>query len=119
MVAKKPINEIDDQTLILADVAEKAVRQLRESVKELLTRTQPPEQAEKLAELLATGTWTHDYPITFDQAKALGLNVRSDMDPDILQLMSLYPQPVRKQPSVEFLPTPRRLERGEQRAERR
>lgn len=114
VVAQKPIAEVDDQTLILADVAEKAVRQVRESVKELLTRTQSPEQAEKVADLFSSGTWTHDYPITFEQAKQLGLNVRSDMPPDILQLMSLYPQPVRRQPSVEFLPIPRRAERAEQ-----
>jgi serine dehydrogenase proteinase len=32
--------------------------------------------------------------------------------PDVLQLMSLFPQPVRRQPSVEFLPVPRRAEEG-------
>ena len=64
VVARKPIAEIDDQTLVLADVAEKAVAQLREAAKELLERTLPPEKAAELADLLATGTWTHDYPIT-------------------------------------------------------
>src|SRR5882724_12937042 len=62
VVSKKPIAEIDDQTLILADVAEKALAQLRASVKEILARSQPPEKAEELAGLLTTGTWTHDYP---------------------------------------------------------
>ena len=60
----------------------------------------------------STGTWTHDYPITFEEAQRLGLKVRSDMPPDVLQLMSLFPQPVRRQPSVEFLPVPRRAERA-------
>ena len=110
VVAKKPIAEIDDQTLILADVAEKAINQVRDSVKDLLTRSQPPEKVEALASLLSTGTWTHDYPITFEEAQRLGLKVRSDMPPDVLQLMSLFPQPVRRQPSVEFLPVPRRAE---------
>jgi len=110
VVAKKPIAEIEDQTLILADVAEKAINQVRDSVKDLLTRSQPPEKVEALASLLSTGTWTHDYPITFEQAQRLGLKVRSDMPPDVLQLMSLFPQPVRRQPSVEFLPVPRRAE---------
>src|SRR2546421_13088596 len=45
VVAKKPLAELDDQTLILADVAEKAVTQLREVAKELLERTLPPEKA--------------------------------------------------------------------------
>jgi ClpP class serine protease len=113
VVGKKPIAEIDDETLILADVGEKALGQLRETVKELLTRSQSPEQAEKLAGLLATGTWTHDYPITFAEAERLGLKVRSDMPEEVLELMSLYPQPVRRQPTVEYLPFPRRAERKE------
>ena len=108
VIARKPVSEIDDQTLILADVAKKAVNQLRSSVKDLLMRSQTEENAEKLADLLSSGTWTHDYPITFEEAQKLGLKVSSDMPPEILQLMSLFPQPVRKQPSVEFLPIPHR-----------
>jgi len=45
VIAKKPIAEIDDETLILADVAEKAIAQLRETVKELLTRSQSADQS--------------------------------------------------------------------------
>jgi len=92
-VSRKPIAEVDDQTLILADVAEKAMVQLRESARELLTRSQPSEKANELADLLSTGTWTHDFPITVDVARRLGLKVSSDMPAEILQLMSLYPQP--------------------------
>jgi len=103
-VSRKPISEVDDQTLILADVAEKAMIQVRESTRELLTRSVGPDKAKELAELLSTGTWTHDFPITFNVAKGLGLKVSSDMPAEILQLMSLYPQPVRRQPSVEYLP---------------
>jgi Serine dehydrogenase proteinase len=36
VVAKKPIERIDDNTLILADQSEKALSQVRESVQELL-----------------------------------------------------------------------------------
>lgn len=111
VVSRKPISEVDDQTLILADIAEKAVNQLRGAVKELLLRTHPPDKAEELAGLLSTGTWTHDYPITFDEASRLGLKVHCDMPQEILQLMAMYPQPLRRQPSVEFLPVPRRAEK--------
>jgi ClpP class serine protease len=111
VVAKKPIAEIDDKTLILADVAEKALAQLRSSVKEILARSQPPEKAEELAGLLTTGTWTHDYPITYDEAQGFGLKVRSDIPREFLELMGLYPQPIRRQPSVEYLPVPRRARR--------
>jgi ClpP class serine protease len=110
VVSRKPIAEVDDETLVLADVGEKAIVQLRENARRLLERSQTPEQAEKLADLMATGTWTHDYPITLEEAQRIGLKVRSDMPSDILQLMSLYPQPVRRQPSVEYLPIPRRAE---------
>lgn len=112
VVREKPVSEIDDQTLILADVAEKAVRQVRESVAELLTRSQNPERAAQLAELLSTGTWTHDFPITVVKAQELGLPVRSDIPAAILELMELYPQPVRRAPAVEFSPGPRRVGRS-------
>jgi ClpP class serine protease len=111
VVNKKPVAEVDDQTLILADVANKAVSQVRESVRELLERSQPPDKSGPLADLMASGHWSQDYPITFDEAQRLGLRVRSDMPAEVLQLMTLYPQPVRRQPAVEYLPTRRRLER--------
>jgi ClpP class serine protease len=110
-VARKPIAEVDDQTLILADVAEKAIIQIRESTRELLTRSVASDKAKEVADLLSTGTWTHDFPITFEVAKGLGLKVSSDMPAEILQLMSLYPQPVRRQPSVEYLPGERHSDR--------
>lgn len=110
VVAKKPISEVDDNTLIFADIGEKAINQVRESVGELLLRTLPPDKSAELAGLLSTGRWTHDYPIRFEEAQRLGLHVRSEMLPEILQLMSLYPQPVRRQPSVEYLPMPRRAQ---------
>src|ERR1700719_2760429 len=68
-VARKPVAEVDDQTLILADVAEKALVQLRESARELLVDKCPPEKAQELARLLSEGTWTHDHPITYETAK--------------------------------------------------
>ena len=107
VVAKKPLPDVDDETLILADQAEKAVAQLRESVKELLEGNFPEGKRDELARLLSEGTWTHDYPITFEKAKSLGLPVSSGMPEDIMKLMALYPQPVRGQPSVEYLPVPR------------
>ena len=112
VIAKKPIAEIDDQTLIMADVGEKAIAQVRAAAEELLGRSLRPERAGPLAEQISTGRWTHDYPITVEEAKRLGLNASATMPPDILQLMSLYPQPVKRQP-VEYLPIPRRPDRVE------
>jgi hypothetical protein len=50
-------------------------------------------------------------PITVEEAQQLGLNVRSDIGADILQLMTLYPQPIRRQPTVEYLPGQRHARR--------
>ncbi len=109
-VAKKPAADVDDNTLILADQAEKAIAQLRGSARELLAGKFPDGKAEELARLLSEGTWTHDYAITYETAKSFGLPVRSDIPSEFLDLMSLYPQPVRRQPTVEYLPVPRRNE---------
>jgi len=103
VVEQKPIAEIDDETLIMADIGRKAIEQVKKTARELLERQLPTEQAERLAEKLSTGTWTHDYPILPREAQEFGLKVSTDMPEDVLQLMSLYPQPVRQQPgSVEY-----------------
>lgn len=113
---QKPIAEVDDKTLILADQAEKAIAQMRQEVSELLADKYVRENVEEIAKLLTSGTWTHDYPITYERAHTLGLHVRSDMPENILRLMQLYPQPVRRQPSVEYVPLPYRASRRAQRA---
>jgi hypothetical protein len=48
-------------------------------------------------------------------AKELGLSVNTDMPNEVLELMKLYPQPVRAQSGggVEYLPVPRRKEAAE------
>jgi ClpP class serine protease len=107
-VAKKSVDELEDQTLILSDQAEKAIAQVRESLKELLEKNHAPEKAEELARLMVEGRWTHDFPITFETARSLGLPVSSDMPKEVLQLMNLFPQPVRRMPAVEYLPYPRK-----------
>jgi ClpP class serine protease len=109
-VAKKPVADVDDETLILADQAEKAMSQLQESLRELLADKVTPEKAQELARLLSEGRWTHDHPLTSDAVKSLGLPVRTDIPAEFLDLLSLYPQPVRRQPAVEYLPVPRRAE---------
>lgn len=111
----KPIAEVDDETIVLADQAEKAVVQLREGVRALLASKMDQERAGELARVLTEGTWTHDYPITLDVAQRLGLPVNSNMPDEVMELMGLFPQPVRRQASVEYLPRPRHLDRPESR----
>jgi len=113
VVEQKPVAEIKDETLILADQARKAMNQIREGVYELLRGKCPEGKAEELSRLLSEGTWTHDHPITLEAAQQYCLPVSSAMPAEILELMSLYPQPVRRQPTVEYLPEPRRMPGGE------
>lgn len=107
-VKKKDVNEVDDRTLILNDIAEKALAQMKESVFELLFDRMRPEEARKLADALSQGKWTHDRPITCKEAKELGLPIRCDMPPEVYQLMNLFPQPVRHRATVEYIPEPRK-----------
>jgi len=109
-VSRKPIERVNDETLILADQAEKAIPQVRDAVRELLADKTPNDKADELARLLSEGTWTHDHPITYETARTFGLPVRSDIPSEFLDLMHLYPQPVRRQPGVEYLPERRRTE---------
>lgn len=109
VLEQKSPNEIEDETLILADISRKAINQVKAFVLELLEGKMPLEQAEALAEKLATGTWTHDRPIFVEEAQALGLRVSTDMPAEVYQLMELYPQPGQQRPTVQFVPVPYRL----------
>jgi len=112
VVEQKPIAEIDDQTLVMADVGRKAIAQVRSVAHELLAGRLSSEQADSLSQKLSEGTWTHDYPISATEAKSLGLNVNTEIPVEILELLSLYPQPMRAQAGVEYLPIPRQRQAG-------
>lgn len=106
VLERKDVNEVDDQTLILADVARKALDQTRVMTRTLLADRMPADQAESLAATLTSGTWTHDYAITAEEAKALGLPVSTSMPDEIYRFMRLFPQPTRARSSVEYVPLP-------------
>jgi len=110
ILEQKPIEKISDDTLILADLAKKAIGQIKALIINLLKDKMDINKAESLAETLASGKWTHDYPITVEEAKQLGLNVSTDMPEEIYQLMALYPQSAQARPSVEYIPLPKTKE---------
>ncbi|MGQ9483384.1 SDH family Clp fold serine proteinase [Chloroflexus sp.] len=107
VLERKPLSEIDDETLMMADIAEKAIRQVKRTVCELLRDKMPVERAEEVAHTLASGVWTHDYPITVSEARELGLPISTEMPEEIYQIMALYPQTAQRRPSVEYIPAPR------------
>jgi ClpP class serine protease len=107
----KPISEIDDQTLITADIAQKAIKQVQKFVRSLLNDTVPQrkiaaENVDRIIEALTTGLVTHDYPISVEEAKDLGLPVTPGLPAPIYGLMELYPQPMTGRPSVQYIPMP-------------
>ena len=99
----KPIEHVFDLTLVLADVSEKALAQVKRGAVELLTSHLDKAAAEALADKLAGGHWTHDYALTATEASALGLPISVAMPLEVIELMKLYPQPVQRS-GVEFLP---------------
>lgn len=107
VVEQKPLADVDDQTLIMADVARKAMAQTEAFVRRLLVSNGMEEsRAEELARALTDGRWTHDYPINIEEAKEMGLPVSDQMPDEICALMRLYPQSGQGRPSVQYVPLP-------------
>lgn len=105
-VERKGIDKVEDETLIKADIATKAVKQIEDLIAKLTADKLGEEKAKRLAETLAGGVWTHDYPITVEKLRELGLPVTIGVPPEVYELMELYPQPSQARPTVEFIPTP-------------
>jgi ClpP class serine protease len=104
-VARTP-GDHEDQTLILADVARKALAQVEGFTTDLLRRRMSPDRARDVAHLLASGVWTHDHPLQVADLQALGLPVRVGVPRPERDLMTLYPQPRGRTPAVEYVPGP-------------
>ena len=102
-VADRPGNR-DDQTLILADIGRKAIRQVEELTARLLEQHVDRERARELAQMLATGVWTHDHPLLARDVQEFGLPVRVGVPDEERALMDLYPQPRGRQAAVEYFP---------------
>ncbi len=112
-VEEKGADKVEDGTLILKDVAEKALEQVYSVVHDLITDKMDPEEAERVARVLTHGKWTHDYPITCEQLRNLGLRINCDLPREVYALMDLYPQPGARRPTVQFIPVPYQREPGQ------
>jgi len=115
---EEPNPNRSDETLILGDIARKAIRQVYQVVFDLVRDKMPEEKAREIAQILSEGRWTHDFPITPGIAKELGLPVQEGLPEEIYELMELYPQAHQQRPGVEYIPRPpypytRRTSRGQ------
>ena len=111
VVKKKSTEQVDDQTLMMADLAEKAINQVQKFVKTLLLDDIPkqkidPDHIDNIIDYLTTGQITHDCPITVEEASKLGLPITVGLPKSIYDLMELYPQPQAARPSVQYIPSP-------------
>jgi len=100
---KKP-EDISDEMLILADMSAKARVQVGVFVMEVLLKHMPKDKAVALATTMTDGHWTHDFPITVEMARGLGLPISTGMPRTVYDLMDLYPQGGRGRPSVLYVP---------------
>ena len=85
--------------------------QVHRTVVEILMGNDVPEdKARAIAEALSCGQWTHDYPISAEEAAELGLNVTTELPDEVCDLMQLYRQATQRRPSVQYIPVPYRRE---------
>jgi ClpP class serine protease len=106
-VARKNVDAVDDDTLVLADVSRKALTQVKEAVSALLVGNgMAAGQADHVARILSEGRWTHDFPVSAEMASSLGLPVSTDLPEPARLIIRLYPQPRARRPSVEYVPLP-------------
>ncbi len=66
----KNINDVNDLTLVVANLSEKAIHRVKNGIIEILRDRVGEEKAVAMAEKMATGTWTHDHGITASEAKS-------------------------------------------------
>ncbi|MEM9706760.1 MAG: hypothetical protein AAF850_11870 [Pseudomonadota bacterium] len=98
----KSTDATEDFTLILADISQMAIDQVKAAARELLGGTISDNAANNIAEQLASGRWTHDYPIYAGEARELGLNVSTDMPKDFVELMAMFPNTLANRSGVRY-----------------
>lgn len=100
----KGAQRVGDEILILADMAQKARVQVAAFVTQVLSKHMNEKQSLQVATVLTEGRWTHDFPITVQLARQLGLKISTDMPRTVYDLMELYPQGGGVRPSVWYVP---------------
>lgn len=84
LLEKKPIESISDEMVILADLAEKSIREVKTFLKWLLEdKPMSEEDRELLAEFLTGGYVAHDKPLMFEAMLSYGLPLKRGV-PDLV-----------------------------------
>lgn len=102
VLREKEHNAIADETIMMADMAEKATTQVRQTALALLRDKLGEQRAGEVATLLTEGRWTHDYPLHVEQLLELGLSVSTQIPMEFWDLLELsspsQPKAMRNEP---------------------
>src|SRR5882672_5966270 len=80
---QQPNPNREDNTLILGDVAEKALKQVHATVVKLLRDRMDEAKASKIADALALGQWTHDHALDVAALRDFGLDVKDELPREV------------------------------------
>ena len=86
-VRGKDPSDLDDATLMQADEARKAQQEAQGFIERLLLRTLEPERAAEIAIALTDGRYTHEFPISVDLARQLGLRVSTELPREVQEIV--------------------------------
>lgn len=103
VIESKEMADIDDETLIYSDVARKAVVQLENFLKSILSGKMEENEIQRLIENLCHGKYTHDFPLDSNVLSSLNIKHQTGLPAKVYTLMELYPQPGRNRPSVYYI----------------
>lgn len=106
VAGQKNFDDMSDATFILLDQARKSMEQMKSTVRFLLSHRHDEKKVGNLIEMLTSGNWTQDYPISVDELNEIGMAVNCDMPVEVLQFMAMFPQDTGRRPSVDFIPAP-------------
>jgi ClpP class serine protease len=88
VVQKKHIDQVGDNTVMMAHIGELSTKNMKFLVKQLLSDKMSEDQAEKNAEFLTGGYITHDTPLNIGTAKSLGLKVHEGVPEKVFELFT-------------------------------
>ncbi len=90
LIKTKPIQNITDRMIILAEAGNLEIDNAKAFVMWLLEGKMDKEQAERVADFLARGYMSHATPITLDVARTIGLNVVEGIPDKVYELFKTF-----------------------------
>ncbi len=87
---RKPIEAVSDSMLILSEMAQQSLDQVREFVKWLLEDRLSPKDREAVAVFLTGGYISHDTPIVPSVLRELGLSVQEGIPEEVYELFRTF-----------------------------